>query len=131
MRAPMIALIAALASHAALAEADEDRLASIARFGGLAAVAPLCGLRDDGWAVDLRHAAVESATGSAETATPTVEANRAAAALGYGDMERLEDFAERAPAASCERLRTDPDLARADALVGAFRQRKLGAKPGS
>jgi hypothetical protein len=124
MRIPaQIATLALAFATSAIAAPSADQLAEVATFGGLAATAPLCGLRDESWAADLRRAALQSVAG----VPASRDANLAAAALGHGDMEALEDFAGRAPEASCEKIRTDPALPRADAMVGAFR----GGKPGS
>jgi hypothetical protein len=135
MRVPvLVALLTLAIQTSAAAETTEERLAEVARLGGLAAVVPLCGLRDDGWAVDLRLAAMQSITGRPEpndSGHASRDQNLAAAAVAHGDLEATEDFAERTPAASCEALRTDPALPGADAMVGEFRQREHGVKPGS
>jgi hypothetical protein len=105
-------------------------LADAATFGAVATLAPLCGLRDEAWSFDLRRAAMQAATGSA--ATDDAELARApgngsvAAALGYADMEALEDFAADTPAVTCASLRNNPALGRADAAVAAFRHRRDG-----
>ena len=56
--------------------------------------------------------------------------NQVAAALGYGDMEALEDFAADTPAVTCASLRDNPALGRADAAVDAFRRRRNGKPVG-
>ena len=48
----------------------------------------------------------------------------AQAALGYAEMEALEQFAAAEPAATCRPLTEHPDLDRADSLVRAFRARR-------
>ena len=69
------------------------------------------------------RAATDDATLSAAPGS-----NRVAAALGYGDMEALEDFAADKPEASCSALRANPALGKADAAVDTFRHRR-DAKP--
>lgn len=105
-----------------------------ATFGAVATLAPLCGLRDEAWSSDLRRAAIQAATGSAATddaaLTSSQGANQIAAALGYGDMEALEDFAADTPDATCQALRKNPALGRADAAVDAFRRRRDGKPVG-
>jgi len=109
-------------------------LADAATFGAVATLAPLCGLRDEAWSRDLRRAAAQTATGSAATddaGLARVPGNgQVAAALGYGDMEALEDFAADTPAATCASLRGNPALGRADAAVAAFRRRRDGKSVG-
>jgi hypothetical protein len=109
-------------------------LADAATFGAVATLAPLCGLRDEAWSSDLRRAATQSATGSAATDDATLSrapgADQASAALGYGDMEALEDFAADTPARTCASLRENPALGRADAAVDAFRRRRDGKPVG-
>jgi hypothetical protein len=92
--------------------AQAQSVTDAATFGAIATLAPLCGLRDEVWSTDLRHAA-----GSG---------NQIAAALGYGDMEALEDFAADKPEATCSALGHNPALGRADAAVDAFRRRRDG-----
>ena len=105
-------------------------LADAATFGAVATLAPLCGLRDEAWSADLRRAAAQAATGS--TATDDAALSRApgggqaSAALGYGDMEALEDFAAGTHAETCKSLRDNAALGRADAAVDAFRRRRDG-----
>jgi hypothetical protein len=109
-------------------------VADAATFGAVATLAPLCGLRDEAWSADLRRAAMQIATNSAATddATLTHAAGngQAVAALGYGDMEALEDFAADTQAATCESLRQNPALGRADAAVVAFRRQRDGKPVG-
>jgi hypothetical protein len=97
-----------------------QNIADAATFGAVATLAPLCGLRDENWSADLRRAATQTATDTA----------RAAAALGYGDMEALEDFAADKPDATCSALRTNPALGKADAAVDTFRRRRDGKPVG-
>jgi len=109
-------------------------VADAATFGAVATLAPLCGLRDEAWSFDLRRAAMQTATGSAATddagLSHAAGSGQVAAALGYGDMEALEDFAADTPAATCASLRANPALGRADAAVAAFRRRRDGKPVG-
>ncbi len=115
------------------AQPTEQSLAEAARFGALATLAPLCDLRDDAWAGDLRQAMIQSATGAdvhdevALLAAPG--SDLATAALGYADVEALESFAEESPQKTCAALRSNPDLPGADARVQAWRARKLSGRP--
>jgi hypothetical protein len=103
-------------------------LADAATFGAVATLAPLCGLRDEAWSFDLRRAALQAATGSAATDDAGLSHapgnGQVAAALGYADMEALEDFAADTPAATCASLQGNSALGRADAAVNAFRRRR-------
>ena len=109
-------------------------IADGATFGAVATLAPMCGLRDEAWSGDLRRAAMQTATRSAATDDATLSAapgsNQVVAALGYGDMEALEDFAADTPEATCAALRTNPALGKADAAVDAFRRRRDGKPVG-
>ena len=104
------------------------------RLGTVAALAPLCGLRPERWAFDLRRSAILEAT---RPERPDDSALRSAPgsetignALSYAETEALEQFASAAPAETCAPLAIDPDLARADAMVEAFRTLKA-VKPAS
>lgn len=109
-------------------------LADAATFGAVATLAPLCGLRDEAWSADLRRAAMQTATGTAATDDAGLShapgIGRVAAALGYADMEALEDFAADSPTVTCASLRENPALGRADAAVDAFRRRRDGKPVG-
>ena len=109
-------------------------LADAATFGAIATLAPLCGLRDEAWSFDLRRAATQTVTGSVASDDATLSrapgSDRAAAALGYGDMEALEDFAADTPEVTCAALRNNPALGRADGAVNAFRRRRDGKPVG-
>jgi hypothetical protein len=109
-------------------------IAGAATFGAVATLAPLCGLRDEAWSSDLRRAAMQTATGTSATDDAGLSHapgnNQVAAALGYGDMEALEDFAADTPAVTCASLRENPALGRADAAVDAFRRRRNGKPVG-
>ena len=113
---------------------DERQLADAIQLGAVATLAPLCGLRDEGWAEDLRRAAMQSATGTTAHDDPALLAapgsGLAAGALSFAEAEALESFAEAPAEASCRPLAANPDLARADAAVRGFRGQVAGA-PGS
>ena len=103
----------------------EQQLDKAVRFGAIATIGPLCGLRDAQWATDLRRSALQAMgaqTGGGE-ADPARQklADRAGAALSYAEDEALEDFAEAAPEATCRPLAHNPDLIQADRMVAAFR----------
>ena len=93
-------------------------VADAATFGAVAAQSSLCGLRDEAWAEDLRKA----------TQQLPADREHLVAALGYGDMEANEDFAADKPEVVCPALQANPALARADALVAAYRAQS-GQKP--
>ena len=123
------------AMPAALAQSGlGERLAEASTYGAVATLAPLCHLRDDAWAADLRRAALRSAGGTEATddagLTAAPEHGKAAAALGYADMEALEDFAADGEAATCAGLKANPALPQADAAVRAFRQARDGTPVG-
>ncbi len=119
-------LVAALAVFPALANAQTQRqLDTSVRFGAIATVGPLCGLRDGQWAVDLRRAELQAMGADIGPGPVDPERqrlhDRAGAALSYAEDEALEDFASEAPDATCTPLAKDPDLARADQMVAAYR----------
>ena len=109
-------------------------LAEATTFGAVATLAPLCHLRDEAWSADLRRAALRAATGSTSTEDAdlvgTPGSGQAGAALGYADMEALEDLAADTPAKVCESLRVNPALGRADTAVDAFRRLREGKPVG-
>ncbi len=104
----------------------QEQLNASRTFGALAAVSPLCGLRDMAWAADLWRAELQATAGSARAGEtdPARQrlADRAGAALSYGEDEALEAFAEAPPEVTCGPLVHDPNLKRADDLVAAFRE---------
>jgi hypothetical protein len=55
----------------------------------------------------------------------------AVAALSHAEAEALEAFAEASASNTCSPLADDPELARADRIVQAFRLRKAAVNPGS
>jgi hypothetical protein len=99
-------------------------IADGATFGAVATLAPLCGMRDEAWASDLRRAAIGNAGSDDVSPTFAPGSDQIVAALGYGDMEALEDFVIDSPDVTCGALRKNPALARADAAVDAFRRRR-------
>ena len=105
----------------------------LVRLGGVATLAPLCGMRAQDWAFDLRRAELQSATGTKRFDDEALRAAPGRAqvelALGYAEMEAEEDFAG-SPLAACGKLAGNPDLARADDVVNAFRAQRA-AQPGS
>jgi hypothetical protein len=123
-----IAFLVVCVAVAVRAQPTEQGLAEVSRFGAVATLSTLCGLRDDAWAGDLRQAMVQSATGAdahdeAELrAAPGQEL--AVTALGYADIEATENFAEDSPEKTCDKLKANPDLGRADERVRAWRRRK-------
>lgn len=139
MRLSNVAIAGALAlaaglSGATAAEADQHKLDEAVRLGTVAALAPLCGFREEAWAFDLRRAAIQETTGSAPD-DPALEqapgSNMVVGALSFAEAEALEDFAQAAPAETCGPLRTSQDLARADGMVDRFRAMIRNLKTGS
>lgn len=137
----LIVLLAALAGIPASAAGqgkagpDQAALDDAVRLGTTATLAPLCGLREEVWAFDLRRAAILRAT---RTDRPDDEALRAApgstlvqGALGYAEAEALENFAEKAPASTCGPMASSPELRDADAAVQDFRTLKAANQSGS
>jgi hypothetical protein len=104
---------------------SETRLADAVQAGRIATLAPICGLRDEGWAADLRRSALQSATGSHAHADSDLMtepgSNVAASALSYAEMEALENFAGAAPDQTCQPLARSQALRRADERVRDFR----------
>lgn len=103
----------------------------LVRMGGVATLGPLCGIRDEAWSFDLRRAEVQLATRSERFDDEALQAapgsKEATVALTYAEMEALEDFAEGPPAHTCGPLAENPDLARADEIVRAFRLQRRQA----
>ena len=107
---------------------SEATLDDAVRLGTVATLAPLCGMRDETWSFDLRRATVMETT---HTRQPDDEAlqrapgrDLAVAALSHAEAEALEAFAEAPAAETCGPLAQDPELARADQIVRAFRSLK-------
>lgn len=131
LQAAVLALCCA-AVPALAAAPDEDQLADAVEYGGLAALAPMCGLRDEAWSADLRRSQIQAGTGTLRHDDAGLAAapgsNLIVGALSYAETEALEDFAENPAAVTCEPLRRSPVLRRADDLVRRFR---TAAAPGS
>ena len=125
MRVVLTVLVVCWVSVAHAQPPTGQSIADGSTFGAIATLAPLCDLRDETWASDLRSAAMQTATGSTATddasLASTPGASQITAALGYGDMEALEDFAANKSDATCTALRNNPALRRADAAVDTFR----------
>ena len=116
----VLAVLFAASAPAWAQTSTEQNLADAATFGAVATLAPMCGLRDEAWSADLRRAATTGATDDA----------RLSAAVGYGDMEALEDFAADTPEVTCGSLRSNPALDKADKAVDTFRRRRDGKPVG-
>ena len=127
MRAMVSVVVLVIAGMPAWAASGptETQLADTVEIGGMAALAPICGLRDDAWAADLRRSTIQSATGTAARDDGALKAapgsNLVIGALSYAEMEALEDFAGSPAAVTCGPLASSPVLSRADALVQHFR----------
>ncbi len=115
-----------------LSQADIDEAV---RRGTIATLAHICGLRDEAWAFDLRRSTILDATHAARPDDETlrqVPGNQLiTTAMTYAETEALEDFAESAPAVTCEPMKRNPELARADKIVHDFRILKDRTKPTS
>ena len=113
------------------AQASTDQ---VVRWGKMATLAPLCGLRDEAWSFDLRRAELQGATGSKRFDDKALRSapgsNEAVAALSYAETEALEGFAETPPERTCLPLSGNPDLLEADDIVRAFRAQRE-RQPGS
>jgi len=127
------ALLAAgipLAPAIVIAEPSEQQLASAVELGGLAALAPLCGLRDQDWSADLRRSTIQTSTGAVAYGDASLRSapgsNVVIGALSYAETEATEQFAET-PAATCTALAGNSILPRADEMVLRFR----GGRPSS
>ena len=105
------------------------------RLGAVATLAPLCGMRDEAWSFDLRRAAVMDVTRAPQPDDETLRRvpgrDLAVAALSHAEAEALEAFAKTPASNTCRPLAHDPELARADQIVQAFRALRAAAKPGS
>ncbi len=122
-------------SPAASAGLSEDAIAATVRLGSVAALAPICSLRDERWAADLRRAAIQSATRSDAHSGPDLKrapgSNLAIGTLSFAEAEALERFAQASAAATCEPLAASPDLDQADRMVLQFRAGLGAVAPGS
>ena len=135
MKPIMLGLL--LLAAPALAETGPSQAAldEAVKLGTMAALAPLCGLREEAWAFDLRRAAILGATRAPSPVDPALKAapgsNLVISALSFAEAEALESFAEAPAAQTCAPLARDPELERADRIVQAFRALKAKPKPGS
>ena len=132
-------VLAAALSGPAMAQAptgvSQAGIDEAVRRGTIATLANVCGLREEAWAFDLRRATIMDA---AHASRPDDEALSKApgsplvtTAMTYAETEALEDFAEAPATVTCERLKTNPDLSRADTIVQNFRELKKAFKPAS
>ncbi len=121
-----------LAQTTGPSQADIDEAV---RRGTMATLANVCGLRDEAWAFDLRRSTILDTTHAARPDDDTLRAapgsQLVTTAMTYAETEALEDFAEAQPAVTCEPLKRNPELARADQIVRDFRALKAGTKPTS
>ena len=105
------------------------------RRGTVATLAHICGLRDEAWAFDLRRSTILDATHAAGPDDNTLRdvpgSQLVTTAMTYAETEALEDFAEAAPAITCDPLKRNPELARSDKIVRDFRALKARQKPTS
>ena len=119
----------------AAAGPTEDQLAEAVRLGGLATLAPVCGLRDERWSADLRRSVIQSATGSRAHGDRDLSAaagsNLVVGALSFAEAEALESFAEAPATVTCGPLLGDPGLGLADGMVERFRGQAGPADPAS
>ena len=67
-----------------------EALGDSVELGGLAALAPLCGLRDEAWSADLRRSAIQTATGTRRHDDAALKAapgsNQVIGALSYAAL---------------------------------------------
>ena len=128
-------IIASICCATPASAQDQAALDKAVRLGTIAALAPICGLREEGWAFDLRRATILEATRTTRPDDAALEhapgSQIVVGAMSYAETEALEDFAEAPAAVTCGPLAHDPGLAQADAIVEAFRNLKAGTKPSS
>ncbi|MBV9784222.1 MAG: hypothetical protein JO264_10420 [Acidisphaera sp.] len=129
MQGRLTSILFALCLQASGLQAQtQAQLNDTVALGSLAALAPICGLRDERWAVDLRRAAIQAATRSHAHDDAGLKAmpgsNLAVGALSFAETEALESFAEAPAVDTCEPLARNPDLRRADAMVLEFRRQR-------
>ena len=121
--------------QAASGPSHQAALENAVRLGTVATLAPLCGVRDEAWSFDLRRAAVMDAIHAPQPDDETLRRfpgqDLATAALSHAEAEALEAFAETPAPNTCGPLAHDPEMARADRIVQAFRLLKAATKPGS
>ena len=122
----VLALASGLWGAPVMAQPSEAQLADTVNVGTVAALAAVCGLRDEAWAADLRRAAIQSATGTRAHDDPGLHAapgsDLAIGALSFADAEALESFAEAPPDATCRPLAHSKGLEQADGMVRGFRE---------
>ena len=110
---------------------SQAQISDSVELGGLAALAPMCGLRDDGWSADLRRRTIQIATGTTTHDDPALKAapgsDLVVGALSYAETEALEDFAESPADVTCAPLKNSAVLARADEMVREFRAQVPGS----
>jgi hypothetical protein len=132
------AVICTLAASGARAQPSAAALNETVTMGTLATLAPLCVMRDDSWAEDLRRATIAEATGATgvqgkdDTSLHDAPgANVIISVLGDAEHEALEVFTEEPGGKTCADVAHSPDLARADRMVGAFRAGRVVVGAGS
>jgi hypothetical protein len=134
MRLSILAVATSLMAAPALAGGPtQDQIADAVTFGGVAALAPMCGLRDEAWSADLRRSQIKTATGTNQHDDSGLAAAQGSdlviGALSYAETEALEDFAEAPASVTCIPLSHDRRLSKADEMVRRFRRE--GSLPGS
>ena len=119
------ATVMAGAAHAQ-SVTTEPELQGAIRSGRLATIAPLCNLRDQAWAEDLRKSAIQDATRSPSPREQALkdapDSDLVIGALGYAETEALEDFAQTSPEVACKKLARGSDLEAADQRVALYRR---------
>jgi hypothetical protein len=118
------AVITMLAAPGARAQTSTAALGETVTMGTLATLAPLCVMRDDSWAEDLRRATIAEATGASGKDDTSLHdapgANVVISVLGDAEHEALEVFTEEPGGKTCANVAHSPDLPRADRMVAAF-----------
>ena len=131
MRIAMSAAILFASPAVAAPGPSQAQIADSVELGGLAALAPMCGLRDQEWSADLRRRTIQTATGITAHDDPALAAapgsDLVVGALSYAETEALEDFAESPPDVTCAPLRNSAVLSRADEMVRQFRAQAPGS----
>jgi hypothetical protein len=123
--------VSVLAWPAFAQDVDQAALDDAVALGTVATLAPLCGLREEGWSFDLRRATILDATKAPapdDHALATAPgSDLVTGALSFADAEALESFAEAPPATTCGKLVGSQEMHRADTMVAGFRARKTGS----
>jgi hypothetical protein len=129
------AVVTTLIASNARAQQSTAVLQDAENLGTLATLAPLCVLRDDSWAEDLRRATIGAATGTEAKDDASLHdapgANVIISVLGDAEHEALEVFTEEPGGKTCTDVANAPDLARADRMVKAFRAGRAVVGAGS